>query len=91
MLWKSKKINPKSRWHPDKVDKYLEDGIDGKLSKSDIKALKEELILIEVEKKNQVLTSQIKVSHADVASFDYQSCSCAVCYRTLLSPNYLLY
>lgn len=75
-LWKSKKISSKSRWNSDKLNKYLEDGIDGKLSKSDIKALREELILIEVEKKNKELSSQIKVSY--VAGFDIEVFMCNI-------------
>ncbi len=67
MSWKSKKIGSKSRWNSDKIDKYLEDGIDGKLSKSDIQALREEIILFEVEQKNKELTSQIKVSYMVLA------------------------
>lgn len=60
--WKSKKINSKSRWPMNKVNKYLEDGLNGRLSESDLAALKEELILMEVEKKSKDLADDIKVT-----------------------------
>ncbi|CAL8109343.1 unnamed protein product [Orchesella dallaii] len=60
LQWKSKSISSKARWPKRKVNKFLDDGIDGKLSKSDIKALKDELILIEVESRKQILSEEIQ-------------------------------
>lgn len=59
--WKTKQKDCKNRWSTSKVNKYLQDGMDGRLSSEDIKALVKELILIEVEKRNVVLQQEIKV------------------------------
>lgn len=44
-----------------KVNTFLEDAIDGKLGKREMNELRKELILIEVDKKNQQLQDEIKV------------------------------
>ncbi|ODM96262.1 Histone-lysine N-methyltransferase SUV39H2 [Orchesella cincta] len=60
LQWKSKSISAKARWSRNKVNKFLEDGVDGKLSDSDVKALKDELILIEVDNRKRSLSNQIQ-------------------------------
>jgi len=59
--WKNKSVSTKARWPLKKVNKFLEDGVDGKLSSSDIKALQDELLLMEVENRKRLLGREIQV------------------------------
>ncbi|ODM88213.1 Histone-lysine N-methyltransferase SUV39H2 [Orchesella cincta] len=56
----NKSLSDKPRWPLEKVNKFIEDGADGKLSNEDVKALKDQLILIEVDSRNTSLSTDIE-------------------------------
>ncbi|ODM88636.1 Histone-lysine N-methyltransferase SUV39H2 [Orchesella cincta] len=56
----NKSLSDKPRWPLEKVNKFIEDGADGKLSSEDVKALKDQLILIEVDSRNTSLSTDIE-------------------------------
>ncbi|ODM99256.1 Histone-lysine N-methyltransferase SUV39H2 [Orchesella cincta] len=53
-------LHAKPRWRLGKVNKFIEDAVDGKLSDDEVKALKNELLLIEVDTKRKSLLTEIK-------------------------------